>query len=136
MAEDNIIEFNNRYKIKYSDIINDDGFLKLTAVNALDAAGYEISESGVREFQSNNNLEVTGVIGVEDFTMLIQVFDNDNIQDIVSHLDRSIDKYNKKNKKNAGSTDIKIFIWLAFFAFFEVFGVLSFFKFIYNMVAH
>lgn len=128
--EENIIQFNNKYKVKFCSIIDNDGYLKLTALNALDYSGYDMTEKGVKEFQANNDLEVTGIIDINDFTILIQVFDNDKIQDVLSHLDRELDRaYNYKGKNY-----IKVAIWLLLLLFFEVWGIVSFALFIYNII--
>ena len=126
-----IVQFKNSNLVTFSDIIKSDGYLQLSALNALDKAGYELNENGVKEFQYNNKLEVTGIIDVEDLTLLIQVFDNDKIQDIVSHLDRAADKY---NADHMSKHDTRLLIaWLVLFLFFEVWGLVSFIIFIVHL---
>ena len=126
-----IVQFKNSNLVTFSDIIKSDGYLQLSALNALDKAGYELNENGVKEFQYNNKLEVTGIIDVEDLTLLIQVFDNDKIQDIISHLDRSADKYNADHMSKHDTR--LLIVWLILFLFFEVWGLVSFIIFIVHL---
>ena len=80
-----IIEFKSatdKYLIEFDEFLKDDGYIKLTAINALDSLEFEISPEGVKEFQKTNELEVTGIIDIETFGLLIQVFERKQIQDI------------------------------------------------------
>ncbi len=130
---DNIIDFKTRSEndlIKFTpEFIQNDGFLKLSCFNALEKAGYFVNPKGVKAFQEDNKLEVTGIVDINTLTLLIQVFDNDKIQDILAHFDRAEAKYEEElkavNKKNSRKGTIIAIVWLFLFGFFEVYGFIS-----------
>lgn len=123
-----IIEFKSatdKYLIEFDEFLNDDGYIKLTAINALDSLEFEISPEGVKEFQKTNELEVTGIIDIETFGLLIQVFEPKQIQDILHHLD------NKKPPKKKETNNWKLF-WYSAWAL--LYFCLGFYHFYYYWI--
>lgn len=90
MSKDNIIEFNSvgsNYNIKYRDMLKSDGYLQLTAINTISSLGYELDEDSIREFQSEEGLEVTGEIGLADLTCAVQeALDVNEAQKVYNYL--------------------------------------------------
>lgn len=133
MGDNKVIDAKDKFApdiIEFSDsFINNDEFLKLSCFNALEKAGYIVNPDGIKAFQDDSNLEVTGKIDIETLTLLIQVFDNDKIQDILGHFDRVQSKYENKiednKRKKSKKAIIMIIIWLLIFGFFEIYGFIS-----------
>lgn len=140
MDNDNIIIFDHN-KIKkdqiiFDSFINTDPYLQLTSLNALQKAGYEVSVEGVKYFQEMNGLIINGIIDVGCLTLLIQVFDESQMQDIISHIDREMLKYQaairkekrklkeENNNKTTKGQWIAV-LWVLFFTFFFGYGLVS-----------
>ena len=115
-----IIDFNSiatkNDNIKYDKLIGKDPYLKLTAINALDKNGFTSDTEGVCDFQKQANLEVTGILGIRELSILIQVFDNDNIQKIYNYISILNKKAKNKQKREEISNVIISIVVLFSFA--------------------
>lgn len=112
---ENFINNNEINKIRFDKIIGSDAYLKLTAINALEKNGYNINSDGLIQFQEDSNLKHTGILGVAEFSILIQAFDNDTIQEIYNNLNGVTKKIKKNNRKEKiGDIMMTIFVIFTF----------------------
>lgn len=135
MDKDNIIQFNNlasKYDIKYKDMVENDGYLQLTAINCLSALEYNIDEESIKEFQSDMGLEVTGVIGLADLTCAVEAaLDVNMAQKVYNYLSEykllqsklSVSKEKEKRRNNRlliiGCIIAFIFFMIGAFTFYS-----------------
>ena len=131
--KDNIIEFRQKESnlIQFTKDINNDPYLKLTCLNALEMAGYPVSTEGVKQFQADNNHEPTGIITISDLILLVYVFkDNDKIQDILNYIKKYIP--NNKPKSISKKNKTLLIIWSLLYVFIFVYG---FFELLSNIIS-
>ena len=83
----NVVNFSKRHdSLEFTSPIIGDGYLEMTAINALQALEYDLNKESVMAFQKEAELEETGVIDTETFLKLILVFEPDNRQYILNEL--------------------------------------------------
>ena len=116
-------------KMDMDPMFKEDAYLRVAALNALEKAGYPLNRDGLLQFQHNMSHPETGILSLTDFTYLIQVFEPDERQAVVNHLERNYNmnswrKNNmKKNKKKPSYGSIILFLVLL--CFFELYGITS-----------
>lgn len=144
----NIIKFENIIKdnitITFIDVIANDDYLKITSINALDKAGYEISPCGVKQFQKDNYLNKTGEFGIKELAIAIQVFDNDKVQNIYDYINKlkidfeEIKKAEELRKKKELRSNtiagIFVFILCLFILFIFGYGFVHFTRDVYSWI--
>lgn len=83
----NVVNFSKRHdSLEFTSPIIGDGYLEMTAINALQALEYDLNKESVMTFQKEAELEETGVIDTETFLKLILVFEPDDRQYILNEL--------------------------------------------------
>lgn len=120
----NIIEFNEKSnKIDFDNFLNNDPYLKSTAINALKIAGYYLNKKEVVRFQHEHGLKETGKLSIDNMAVLITYFDPQTRQEIINHMNRKSHKNDKDISKNMPL----LIITLSGILFFELYGIVSFF---------
>lgn len=107
-----IIKFARPTDLQYDGIFATDDFLKLTCINALLANGFPADVEGTKLFQDDAGLEDTGVIGSDEFSILIQVFEPDRIQYIYEYLNELKTGHKKVSAKTSVKTRNTAIVWL------------------------
>lgn len=136
MSKDNLITFtstDNKNEIKFGPEI-DKPYFKLTAFNILKKLGYEISIDGVKDFQTNLKINITGKIDINTFTQLIFGVEEDEDFDrqyAINRLTEAIKEYNdneNKKKKKETIDDILTNIIAIILIIIFIVGVITCFK--------
>ncbi len=126
----NIIDFNSKTgSIEYDCILKADPYLRSTALNALQLASYSISRFGVLEFEKDNGFKEDGILSIDHLAVLISYYDPDTRQEIINYLERT-KTMKTDNNKGTGA----IIITLLFLLFFELYGIVSCFLDIVNLI--
>jgi hypothetical protein len=121
-----IVNFNKKLnKIEFDEFLSNDSYLRTTALNGLKQCGYRITRNGVLQFQRDNNLKQTGVLCIDDLSILLVGFDSQTRQEVINYLE----KKNMKRKNNNS-----IIITLLALLFFELYGVVSCFFDIVHLI--
>ena len=123
-----IVSFNKKLnKIEFDEYLSKDSYLRSTALNGLKQCGYHVTRNGVLQFQHNNNLEETGVLSIDDLPILLLGFDAQTRQEIINYMEQ---KKNMNNKKD----NLMLIITLSAILFFELYGIISCFFDIIDLI--
>lgn len=125
-----VVNFNEKSnRIEYDKYLANDCYLKTTALNGLKASGYRLNRNGVLQFQHNCGLNETGVLSVDDLSVLLLSFDPETRQEVVNYMERI-----KMNKKNNDKKMVPLILTLAGILFFELYGIISCFLDIVHLI--
>lgn len=125
-----VINFNEKSnRIEYDKYLANDCYLKTTALNGLKAGGYHLNRSGVLQFQHDSKLKETGVLSIDDLSVILMNFDPGTRQEVVNYMEKKrMD--NKKKDKNL----IPLILTLIGILFFELYGIISCFFDIVHLI--
>ena len=123
-----IVSFNKKLnKIEFDEYLSKDSYLRSTALNGLKQCGYHVTRNGVLRFQHDNNLEETGVLSIDALPTLLLEFDAQTRQEIINYMEQ---KKNMNNKKD----NLMLIITLSAILFFELYGIISCFFDIIDLI--
>jgi len=124
-----IVSFNKKLnKIEFDEFLSEDCYLRTTALNGLKQCGYHLNRNGVLQFQRANGLKETGILSIDDLSILLMGFESQTRQEIINYMEQK--RMNKNKKENL----IPIIITLAALLFFELYGIISCFFDIVNLI--
>ena len=87
-----VVNFENKsdsYKQLFDDYIGNDDYLMYTCINVLSEMNCPLTKEGISQFQEDTGeLDVTGVITVNELFYLIDELNMDNRQAVFDHIDR------------------------------------------------
>lgn len=87
-----VVNFENKsdsYKQLFDDYIGSDDYLMYTCINVLSEMNCPLTKEGISQFQEDTGeLDVTGVITVNELFYLIDELNMDNRQAVFDHIDR------------------------------------------------
>lgn len=120
------------------EILEDDEYLQLVAMNILSSSGYSCDREGVICLQKAQGLEPTGIISEVEFETLLRIADYEAI-DIAMIRDhyREAMKLNEQRKieeeKDSKKSMRTLIIWFFLISFFSSWGFVSFIRFIIHL---
>lgn len=124
-----IVSFNKKLnKIEFDEYLSKDSYLRSTALNGLKQCGYHVTRNGVLQFQHDNNLEETGVLSIDALPTLLLGFDAQTRQEIINYMEQ------KKNMNNKKDNLVLVIITLSAILFFELYGIVSCFFDIIDLI--
>lgn len=124
-----IVSFNKKLnKIEFDEYLSKDSYLRSTALNGLKQCGYCVTRNGVLQFQHDNNLEETGVLSIDALPILLLGFDAQTRQEIINYMEQ------KKSMNNKKDNLVLAIITLLAILFFELYGIISCFFDIINLI--
>jgi hypothetical protein len=128
-----VIDFVNNKSIEFTDYLKEDEYLEFITLDTLKRLNKN-SKEGVRSIQRQYGLKPDGIVGHNTFSIIFEYLDIDTANEVIEHMksegyymdknDNSIKKHDKKNKSKISSN-----IVLLLMVFFEVYGIIEFFKF-------
>lgn len=124
-----IVSFNKKLnKIEFDEYLSKDSYLRTTALNGLKQCGYHVTYNGVLQFQRDNGLNQTGILCIDDLSILLLGFDPQTRQEVINYMEQK----RIMNKKDGNL--VLLIITLLALLFFELYGVISCFFDIVNLI--
>lgn len=133
-----VIDFVNNKSIKFADYLKEDEYLEFITLDTLKRLNKN-SKQGVMSLQRQYGLNPDGIVGHDTFSVIFEYLDGQTASEVIEHMksegyymDKNDDTIKKRDKKNKSKLSSNLLLLLMIF--FEVYGIIEFFKFTIEII--